>query len=55
MISASHNPYQDNGIKVFDHSGYKLPDEAEHSTIWPTLRPFSRAAEACERRVFVLL
>jgi phosphoglucosamine mutase len=30
MISASHNPYQDNGIKVFGHSGYKLPDELEH-------------------------
>jgi phosphoglucosamine mutase len=29
MISASHNPYQDNGLKVFGHSGYKLPDEAE--------------------------
>ncbi|WP_031498881.1 phosphoglucosamine mutase [Bryobacter aggregatus] len=29
MISASHNPYQDNGLKVFDHSGYKLPDEQE--------------------------
>lgn len=29
MISASHNPYQDNGIKVFAHSGYKLPDEDE--------------------------
>ncbi len=29
MISASHNPYQDNGIKVIDHSGYKLPDEQE--------------------------
>jgi phosphoglucosamine mutase len=29
MISASHNPYQDNGLKVFDHSGYKLPDETE--------------------------
>lgn len=31
MISASHNPYQDNGIKVFDHSGFKLPDEVEHA------------------------
>ncbi len=29
MISASHNPYQDNGIKVFAHSGYKLPDDQE--------------------------
>ena len=29
MISASHNPYQDNGIKIFDHSGFKLPDQQE--------------------------
>jgi phosphoglucosamine mutase len=29
MISASHNPYRDNGLKVFGHSGYKLPDEEE--------------------------
>ncbi len=29
MISASHNPYSDNGIKVFSRSGYKLPDESE--------------------------
>ncbi len=31
MISASHNPYRDNGIKVFGHSGYKLPDDEEHA------------------------
>ena len=31
MISASHNPYRDNGIKVFGHSGFKLPDEEEHA------------------------
>ncbi len=31
MISASHNPYRDNGIKLFGHSGYKLPDEEEHA------------------------
>jgi phosphoglucosamine mutase len=30
MISASHNPYRDNGIKVLDHSGFKLPDAVEH-------------------------
>ncbi len=30
MISASHNPYEDNGIKVIGHSGFKLPDAAEH-------------------------
>jgi len=29
VISASHNPYQDNGIKFFDRTGFKLPDEAE--------------------------
>ena len=29
MISASHNPYQDNGIKFFAHDGYKLSDETE--------------------------
>jgi phosphoglucosamine mutase len=29
MISASHNPYQDNGIKLIGHAGYKLPDDEE--------------------------
>ncbi|TNY38778.1 phosphoglucosamine mutase [Thermomonospora catenispora] len=29
MLSASHNPAPDNGIKFFDRSGYKLPDEIE--------------------------
>src|SRR6201992_2708513 len=29
MISASHNPYQDNGIKMFGPDGYKLSDELE--------------------------
>lgn len=29
VISASHNPYTDNGIKIFDAMGYKLSDELE--------------------------
>jgi len=29
VISASHNPFQDNGIKVFSKDGFKLPDEKE--------------------------
>jgi phosphoglucosamine mutase len=40
MISASHNPYQDNGIKIFSPEGYKLPDHEEH---------------ALEERIFALL
>jgi phosphoglucosamine mutase len=31
VISASHNPYYDNGIKFFDGSGRKLSDELEHA------------------------
>jgi phosphoglucosamine mutase len=30
MISASHNPFDDNGIKLFGPDGYKLSDEVEH-------------------------
>ena len=29
VVSASHNPFQDNGIKIFGPFGYKLPDETE--------------------------
>lgn len=29
VVSASHNPFEDNGIKVFGPFGYKLPDETE--------------------------
>jgi len=29
MISASHNPFYDNGIKIFSDNGFKLPDETE--------------------------
>jgi phosphoglucosamine mutase len=30
VISASHNPFEDNGIKIFASDGFKLPDEAEY-------------------------
>ena len=30
VISASHNPFYDNGIKFFDADGYKLPDQTEN-------------------------
>lgn len=43
MISASHNPFEDNGIKIFDRSGHKLPDdvemELERMIMNPTLIP----------------
>jgi phosphoglucosamine mutase len=29
VISASHNPYEDNGIKIFSKTGFKLPDDRE--------------------------
>ncbi len=29
VVSASHNPWRDNGVKVFGSDGYKLPDEVE--------------------------
>lgn len=45
VISASHNPYEDNGIKFFASDGFKLPDAAEaeierlvYSNDLPTLR-----------------
>jgi phosphoglucosamine mutase len=31
VISASHNPFHDNGIKIFSRDGFKLPDEIEES------------------------
>ena len=31
VISASHNPYEDNGIKFFSYTGTKLPDSIENS------------------------
>lgn len=41
MISASHNNFEDNGIKIFDHDGFKLPDSLEaeiESTVFANLQ-----------------
>ena len=43
VISASHNPYQDNGIKVFDPSGRKLDEATEHR-IEKDINAFDRTA-----------
>jgi phosphoglucosamine mutase len=40
VISASHNPYQDNGIKFFDANGEKLPDELELAIEEEMAKPF---------------
>src|SRR6202040_3337786 len=31
VISASHNPYEDNGVKLFGSDGFKLDDDTEHA------------------------
>jgi phosphoglucosamine mutase len=48
MISASHNPYRDNGIKVFGHSGFKLPDEEEHAVEQEIFRLLESGVEPAE-------
>jgi phosphoglucosamine mutase len=47
VISASHNPWQDNGIKVFGANGYKLSDALEHEIeidIFAHIEQFSEGA-----------
>ena len=48
MISASHNPYRDNGIKVFGHSGFKLPDDEEHAVEQEIFRLLDAGVEPAE-------
>lgn len=49
MISASHNPFQDNGIKIFDAKGFKLPDsvelELERLILTPDLMPVKTGSQ----------
>lgn len=56
VISASHNPYYDNGIKIFSHNGFKLPDEMEKkieelilSNHLDSLRPTARSIGKAHR------
>ena len=44
VISASHNPFYDNGIKFFSADGEKLPDEAEQAIEAELEKPFSTVA-----------
>jgi phosphoglucosamine mutase len=53
MISASHNPYQDNGIKVFTHSGFKLPDAEEHAIEQEIFRLRERGAAPAPAKLAV--
>ena len=46
VISASHNPYQDNGIKFFSSEGCKLPDEVELEIERMMAEPLRTAAPA---------
>ena len=51
VISASHNPYHDNGVKLFAGSGMKFPDEIEEQLETEILRqrdgqPSGRGAAA---------
>jgi phosphoglucosamine mutase len=50
VISASHNPYQDNGIKIFSAQGCKLPDdtEAEIERIVLSGESFYAGSSICE-------
>ena len=68
VISASHNPFQDNGIKIFSADGYKLPDDMEadiedliFSQKMAALRPVAdevgkatRIEDACGRYIVAL-
>ncbi|PIE56869.1 MAG: phosphoglucosamine mutase [Desulfobulbus propionicus] len=56
VISASHNPFQDNGIKIFARTGFKLPDELEadiedliFSQKMAALRPVAEEVGKAER------
>lgn len=46
VISASHNPFEDNGIKFFSAEGAKLPDEVEHAIEQAMHEPMTTVSSA---------
>ena len=50
MISASHNPYEDNGIKLFAADGFKLDDDTEHEIEAALEQPIRHAGANRPRR-----
>ena len=50
VISASHNPFADNGIKLFGSDGYKLPDSIELAIEAEIFRRLASSTENGERR-----
>ncbi|MFW5967795.1 MAG: phosphoglucosamine mutase [Persicimonas sp.] len=48
VISASHNPYRDNGIKIFGSDGFKLPDEVEHQLEQMVLSEQPAPVDSCD-------
>src|SRR5579884_1061697 len=52
VISASHNPYHDNGIKLFGADGFKLDDDAEHEIEAELDRPPAAPARVGRIRSF---
>ncbi|WP_433965755.1 phosphoglucosamine mutase [Tunturiibacter gelidiferens] len=51
VISASHNPWQDNGIKLFGPDGYKLPDAVELAIEEEIFRQLAASTTAPQRTV----
>ena len=51
VISASHNPWQDNGIKLFGPDGYKLPDATELAIEAEIFRQLETVGEAATQTV----
>ena len=50
VISASHNPFEHNGIKIFNGQGFKLSDELEEKIEDIVLLPTNNVPRKTERR-----